>query len=181
MGYLDKAKVYLCGGIDLCDDCGIPWRRDIRNKTRNIKKIKVKFFDPTDKPNGLVSECGIEKNKVNELKKAGMLKEAGDYVKRFRRYDLRMVDFSDFLIIKIDLNYHLCGSYFEVETACRQQKPVFAIIEQGRNSCPNWLLSYLKPEEIFNNVDECVYYLVKLDKGEIPLDDRWVIIDLDEI
>ena len=97
-------------------------------------------------------------------------------MKTFRHYDLRSIDWSDFVIVKIDITTHLCGSYDEVFLAERQSKPILVIIgeSQTKYDIPTWLVAFINEDEIFNNEDECIDYLVKINNGEICLDERWV-------
>ena len=102
--------------------------------------------------------------------------EARKYVKTFRHYDLRAIDWSDFVIVKIDINSHLCGTYDEVFLAERELKPILVIMgeNQTKYDIPTWLLAFINEFEIFDSEDECIDYLIKLDKKEIVLDERWV-------
>jgi len=172
---LNEKRCVLSGGIDRVADNGAEWRKYIRKECKK-RGINIIFFDPCDKPNGLGSEIGVEKTKVRELIDNDRWVEARKYVKIFRHYDLRAIDWSDFVIVKIDINSHLCGSYDEIFLAERQSKPVFVIMgeNQTKYDIPTWLVSFINENEIFNNEDECIDYLVKINNGEIFLDERWV-------
>jgi len=179
MGEMYRMRAFLSGPIDRVSDDGVEWRNYIKAGSKEMK-LGVLYFDPCDKPKGLGSEIGAEKEKVKKLINEGKWEEAKRYVKTFRRYDLRGVDWSDFVIVKIDLNVHMCGTYDEIFTAWREGKPVFIIMGKGqkKEDVPSWLISYIKgPSEIFETEDECLEYLKKLDEGIIELDDRWVKID----
>jgi hypothetical protein len=176
-GQLKGATCFLSGPIDRVADDGVEWRKYIREQAEK-RDLGLSFFDPCDKPEGLGSEVGIEKNKVQELVREGKWQEAQDFVKMFRRYDLRGVDTSDFLIVKVDMNVHMCGTYDELFTAEREQKPILIVMGAGQKKLdiPTWLIAFIHPDEIFETEDECLDYLEKLNKGEIEFDRRWVPI-----
>jgi len=175
MNELDGKRCVLSGGIDRVVDDGVEWRRYIKKECKK-RNINIVFFDPCDKPNGLGSEIGVEKTKVRALIGNNKWDEAKEYVKTFRHYDLRAIDWSDFVIVKIDINSHLCGSYDEIFLAERELKPVFVIMEEGQTKydIPTWLVSFIHEDEIFKNKDECIEYLMKINNNEITLDERWV-------
>lgn len=175
MSKLQGKRCMLSGGIDRVVDDGIGWRQYIKEECKK-RKIDMIFFDPCDKPKGLGSEIGVEKVKVRELINSDKWEEAKNYVKTFRHYDLRAVDWSDLVIVKIDLNSHLCGTYDEVFLAEREMKPVFVIMGEGQTKydIPTWLVAFIKENEIFDNEDECISYLNNINKGKIFLDERWL-------
>lgn len=173
MNYLFNMVTYLMGPIDRADDDGVSWRKDLRNKCEK-RNFNIKFLDPTDKPIHIGQEIGEEKNRLRRLLEENKWAEAKKVVSKIRHYDLRMVDTCNFGIIYIDLNVHSCGSYDELFTAERQQKPVLVIMKQKKKDIPGWLVSFIKEEEVFESVDECVDYLGKIDSGEIIPDDRWI-------
>ena len=176
-GLLKGATCFLSGPIDRVADDGVQWRLYIREKAEEMD-LGLSFFDPCDKPEGLGCEIGVEKTKVQDLIRDGKWDEAQEFVKTFRRYDLRGVDTSDFVIVKVDLDVHMCGTYDELFTAEREQKPVLVIMGKGqkKEDIPTWLVAFIRPEEIFETEDECLEYLDKLNKGELEFDRRWVPI-----
>jgi hypothetical protein len=178
-GFLKGATCFLSGPIDRVDDDGVQWRNYIKEQSKK-RDLGLSFFDPCDKPEGLGSEIGVEKFKVQNLIKEGKWDEARDFVKTFRRYDLRGVDTSDFIIVKVDMKVHMCGTYDELFTAEREQKPILVIMGAGqkREDIPTWLISFIRPSEIFETEDECLDHLEKLNNGEVSFDSRWVPIKL---
>lgn len=176
-GLIKGATCFLSGPIDRVSDDGVQWRNYIKEQAAE-RDLGLNFFDPCDKPEGLGSEIGIEKNKVRDLLQEGKWEEAQDFVKIFRRYDLRGVDTSDFLIVKVDMAVHMCGTYDELFTAEREQKPILVIMGTGQKKLdiPTWLIAFIRPDEIFETEDECLDYLEKLNKGELEFDRRWVPI-----
>ena len=170
-------SIFLSGGIDRVEDDGIGWRKEIRSKCENAN-LNFNFYDPTDKPEGLGSEIGDEKNRIQKLMRQGKWEQAQEEVKIFRRYDLRMVDHSHLYIIYIDLNVHYCGSWDEFNVAERQQKPIFVIMAPGQSKyeIPSWSVASVREDEVFESVDECIEHLKLLNEGKILLDKRWVKI-----
>lgn len=173
-GVLYDTKLYLAGSIDNAPDDGIGWRKKFRELSCQ-KGLSINFLDPTDKPANLSQEIGEEKDAVHRLKLQGKFDEARRIVIKYRRADLRMVDKSDIFVVYVNTSLHMCGSYMEVQIANLEKKPILVIIQQGKKSIPDWLLSYVTTAEIFDTVEECVQYLVEVDNAEIALDDRWVI------
>ena len=175
---LDGIRCVLSGGIDRVRDDGIVWRKNIKKRCAE-EGLNIKFFDPCDKPNGLGSEVGVEKKKVKELLISGRWQEAREFVRTFRHYDLRAIDWSDFVIVKIDIDAHLCGTYNEVFLAESQRKPIFVIMgdNQKKEDIPSWLVAFINEWKIFETEEECVRYLIQINLGAVQLDERWVKID----
>jgi len=174
MGKLDGAIGYLAGAITYVNDDGVLWRKDIKERSR-IAIPKVSFFDPTEKPPGLGNEIGFEKQKAKKWRQNGEFDKLTSHVKKYRRLDLRMCDNSHFLIWYIDTNIFTVGSIDETTVCEKQRKPILAIIKQGKKNAPDWLFAMMKHQEMFENNQECVDYLSKLDNGEIKMDERWVL------
>ena len=174
MGKLNGAIGYLAGAITYVNDDGVSWRQDLKNRAK-IAIPNVSFFDPTEKPKGLGSEIGYEKHQAREWKQNGEFDKLTRHVKKYRHLDLRLVDNSQFVIWYIDTSVFTLGSSNEMLEGERQRKPLFAIIKQGKRNAPDWLFAMMKHQEMFENNQECVDYLVKLDSGEIELDNRWVL------
>lgn len=177
MKNLDGMSVYLAGAIDRAPDDGVAWRKSIIQKSIE-RGLKLQWFDPCNKPkslgNDIPGEIGEEKRKVKQFKKEGQWEKAKEIVHKYRRYDLRMVDTRDFIIAKIDPDIHLCGTYQEIFLAEQQHKPILAIMDKPFCEIPDWLMDVIRKEELFNGVNDCVNYLVKVNNGEISMDDRWV-------
>jgi hypothetical protein len=174
---LTGLKIFLSGPIDRISDDGVGWRKEIKSKCKRAK-FPFTFFDPTDKPEGMGSEIGDEKIRIQELMKRKKWEQAKTEVKVFGRFDLRMVDLSHVLILYCDINIHMCGSYEEFVTAKRQHKPCFVIMAEGQSKydIPSWLIQHLNEDEVFDSVSECVDHLKLMYEGKIVPDDRWVIV-----
>ncbi len=178
MNFLKDSRCVLSGAIDRCDDDGVQWRNYIKDECEK-RTFGIKFFDPCNKPKSLGSEIGIEKQKVKQLVKDGKWKEAQEFVKTFRHYDLRAIDWCDFVIVKIDISLHACGTYDEIFMAEREHKLILVIMgeRQTKIELPSWLIAFINEEEVFDTEDDCIEYMSKLHSGEVELDERWVKLD----
>ena len=174
---LKGMKFFLSGPIDRAADDGIKWRKLFKRQCKE-NGLKIKFLDPTDKPKGLGSEIGDEKLRIQKLMSQRKWVQAQNEVKNFRRFDLRMVDACHCFIIYIDLNIHMCGSYDELNTAERQNKPIFVVMADGQSkyNIPTWLVASISEGEVFESIDELVDHLKLLNDGKIIFDRRWVKI-----
>jgi hypothetical protein len=182
-GKLNSACCYLSGPMEFANDHGIGWRRKFIELAWN-RGLDIDFIDPTNKPGGEELKVGEEKGYQAELQEAGKFLELRDYVARYRRYDLRFVDLSDFLIAVIDPTVHMCGTYNEIFIAEQQHKPCFFICEGGLKKLPRWLFDVVDLEDpnkgtrcnVFETLEQVIEELVAIDKGEISLSNKWVLI-----
>jgi hypothetical protein len=168
---LAGTRVYLCGAMDRVPDGGVEWRKRL---TPRLKELGVVLFDPTNKPfyDGKGDES--DRKQREEWVKNGEYDKIREFVKEFRGGDLRMVNNCDFVIIYIDVNVHMCGSYEEIAIATHEKKPILVVCEQGKPRTPQWLFGQLPHEHIFGSFDELMTYLHGID--EHGLDDesgRW--------
>lgn len=166
-------RVYLAGPIDDASDDGVRWRTELIALCDSYG-IGLKYFNPTNKPKSLQCEIGLEKNIIKQYLVQEEWSKAQEFMKKIRHEDLTMVDKSDFLIAYVDKDSHMCGTYDEMFTAEDQSKPIFTIVKQGKKNIPAWLVSFLREEEVFNDVKDCVDYLYRISNGTIPMDKRWV-------
>ena len=174
-GILDDTIAYLVGPIDRCTDKGQGWRNNIKIMAKD-KGMKIRFLDPTNKLAGLVKDVGDEQERIHYLKKEQKWEELSQLIKNIVHSDLRCVDFSDFIIMHIDPNIHMAGSYHEMIVAITQKKPIFVFVEGGKINTPSWIFGILDHNNIFDNIVDVVEHLHKINIGEICLDNRWVII-----
>jgi len=177
-GLIKGFRIFLSGPIDRADDFGMGWRKTIRKLCRDAE-LGVFFFDPTNKPKSMRTESGIEAIMIQEMVREDKWGEAKAFTKVIRREDLRGVDWADIVIVNLDIDSRPCGTYDEVFTAYRESKPVYIIMAGDRTKydIPSWLVSYIEgPEDIFDNLEDCVERLIQLDRGEFPFDARFVKI-----
>lgn len=182
-GKLNGATCYLSGPMEFVADHGVAWRRKCITLCRQ-KGLKIDFIDPTDKPGGKDIKIGENKEHQIMLQSQGRWKELRDYVHAYRRYDLRFVDLSDFLIVVIDPTIFQCGTLDEVFLAERQHKPMFFICEGGLSKLPRWLFDVIDLEDpatktrcnVFTSVEDCVDEIVGIDRGWFPMSSEWVLV-----
>lgn len=171
---LDGSISYLIGSIDNAADQGRGWRKHLVSLCSE-KGLKIKFLDPTNKITGLKEEVGSEHSRIMTLKNQQRYDELSETMRTIVRQDHRCVDLSDFVIFLIDTNIHTCGSYFEFQSSLTQKKPYFIIVPEGKQKTPAWLFGICDHNNIYNSVEDVVDRLIKLNSGEIPLSDRWVL------
>jgi len=173
-GILDEALTYLAGSIDYAPDDGVGWREKIKAgiKSRNIN---LSILDPTKKFGNLKSESKEEKELHFSLKEQKKYDELTMYMKKIVRQDLRQIDFCDFLIAKIDVSIHSCGTYHEIILADNQHKPVLLIVEGGKNNCPSWLFGILDHNLMFNSEIELLNFLNEVNNGKMEIGDKWIL------
>lgn len=183
MGELNGACAYLSGSMEYAQDHGVEWRRKFIELLKE-KNLKIDCIDPTNKPGGKDMHIGENKNHQIELQTSGRWAELQEYVSDYRRYDLRFVDLSDFLVAVIDPSVPQWGTSNEVYEAERQHKPIFFVIKGGLYKLPRWLFDVVKIEDktkgvrgnVFETIEEVVEELVLLDTAQIPLTKKWVLV-----
>lgn len=156
VGKLSNACAYLSGPMEFVADHGVGWRRKFIEMIEKAN-LNIDCIDPTNKPGDEDMKIGENKEFQIKLQSEGKFLQLQSYVKAFRRYDLRFVDISDFLVAVIDPTIPQWGTSNEIYEAERQHKPIFFIIEGGlskvvcRNcldGCLIWLISALEPIRI---------------------------------
>ncbi len=179
MNELEGIKVFLSGAMDMCSDDGVGWRQEFREKAGKAG-LDFKFFDPTDKPDGVAPETGLEKHAIKQALMDGNWEFAAEQSREVRHVDLRMIDSTNLYIVHIDLNDFACGTWNEFFEAEGQQKPQFVIMADGfeKYDIPLWLVGIVREDEVFAGIDDCVAHLVEINAGRIEQDDRWLRINV---
>lgn len=180
MGKLDCACGYLSGPMEFVADHGVEWRRKFIQLCRE-RQLNIDLIDPTNKPGGHEMSMVENRNYQETLQKAGRWKELRNYVHQYRRYDLRYVDNSDFIVAVIDRSVPQWGTSDELYTAEDQHKPMFFICEGGLYKLPRWLFDVIDLNEdgttnVYESVEAVVDELVALDEGIKPMSDKWVLV-----
>ena len=154
---------------------GRSWREKV---TTELNALGITVFDPYKKP-------FIDDSAEDEARRKSLLESMANedydtvtkHMKHVRNSDLRLCDLSDFLIAHIIPSVASWGSAEELVTACRMKKPVFISIEGGKKLTPLWMLAMFPHKYIYNNVDEVLDMVKKIDSGEKPIDsDRWRLL-----
>ena len=168
---LKGMKNYLSGSMDECPDGGVSWRLDMQDF---LWSLGCGVLNPCDKPTMFALEDVDTREKIKYLKGEGRYDEVSAIMKDISSIDLRMVDVADFLILHINKDYHMAGSYGEQSTACIQRKPVIVHCEQGKDAVPNWLWGVCNHNVFFSTWNEVKTYLLHVHQDE-EVDDfkRW--------
>jgi hypothetical protein len=174
MGRLDGSRCYQIGPIDNCPNGGVDWRRSIRPA---LEKMGVGVLDPTNKPIKDYNEDAELIASRRALKEAGKFDELAAIMKPIRNVDLRMCDIVDFGIAFLDTSIVMCGTWEEIVTLNREKKPVLIVCKQGKKAMPDWTFAQLPHEFFFNNFDELLVYLNKVNNNECETSERWVFFD----
>ena len=148
MNRLKQNLCYLIGPIDEAADKGVGWREDL---TEFLQNIGVGVFNPCDKPTDFAEEDANFVETLRELKKHGKYAEVAAKVKPVVSIDLHMLDLSNFCVMYVDKNVHMCGSYAEATYASLEHKPIIVVGEQGVSEIPSWLFGMLNHELFFDD------------------------------
>ena len=133
---LKGTMCYLCGAMDRVPDGGEGWRRMISPVLRDMG---IGVLAPCNKHTDFAEENAEFRKEVEILK----LSKRYDQVKKLMRdvaaIDLRMVDIAHFVIMYMDTNVHMCGSYHEASVAIQQKHPLVIVCKQGKQHIPTWM------------------------------------------
>lgn len=189
-GRLAGATGYLSGPMEYVADHGVEWRRKFIKLVREAT-LNIDLIDPTNKPGGANIKIGENKAHQETLQQQGRWLELQQYVHSYRRYDLRFVDISDFMVVVVDPRVPQWGTAHEVYLAEQQHKPMFFICDGGLNKLPRWLFDVVELERrvvtqhntfantrcnVFETVEQVVQELIALDCGVYDLSDEWVLV-----
>lgn len=186
MGILRGSICYLSGAIEYAPDHGVSWRQDFIQKAK-AAKLGILCLDPTNKPeiegwdSILKGHLREDQQYQQQLQGNGEFKELQRYVSGYRRLDLRLVDYSDFLVVAVNPTIPQWGTANEVYMAESQHKPIFFVGPSGE-IFPRWLFDILDITEedyirnLFLSVDHLIEHLCKINNGEIKINDEWVLI-----
>ncbi len=178
MHRLERHHAYLAGPIDDIQDRGVGWRKDI---TKFLNKLKIGVLCPINKPIGTQEDEGFLED-VNSLKEQGRFEEAYQIMKDVVADDYRMVDKADFVILYIDRDAHMCGSYHESALAVYQRKPVIICCKQGVENVPNWLFGMCKYQMFFNDWNKVKEYIEHICyDAKVECHNRWKFFDNNRI
>lgn len=176
---LKGMKVYLSGGMDRVPDGGVGWRSFISSQMMNMG---IGVLNPCDKPIKFVEENKHTRKLVRWSKEDGCFDVAKGIMKPICYSDLRMVDVADFLIVYIDTEVHLAGTYHELTLGIMQKKPTLIMCEQGKSEIPNWWFGVIPHELMFSSWGELLAYLNKINNGEDDRDlGRWRFFDFKKV
>ena len=175
MGKLDRAVCYLSGAMEKAQDHGVLWRKKFIRMSCETG-LSIDYIDPTNKPGGQNMRIGECHKIQNDLQRKGQFKELKKYVSKYRHYDLRFVDLSDFIIVMVDPTIPQWGTSNEIYVAEEQHKPIFIICEGGLYDLPRWLFDVVPLDRDFDSLNGAIEKLLALDRGEEELCEDWVLV-----
>lgn len=170
---LEGTKVYLVGHMEYADG------RDWRNKVKRILgKRKIVCFDPYHKP--FINEIREDSKARGQLKEEMARGDFDAVAKRMgevRRDDLRLCDLSDFFIVNIVPEIASWGTAEELVWANRLKKPIFLVVQGGKEKTPLWIMGMLPHKYIYSSIDEALNVIKGIDDGNVTLDNkRWRLL-----
>jgi len=170
---LYKTKTYLVGPMQYRN--GEDWRTYVQNI---LQKRCITVFNPYHKPFIKdVQEGDVVRKSTTELLEQEKYDEVVEVFKPIRSYDLAMVDRSDFIIANIIPEVPTIGTVEEIVTAVRMKKPIFMAVEGGKKKCPLWFFGMFPHKYIYNNLDDLVDMVCRIDDGIQEIDsDRWRLL-----
>lgn len=185
MGLLKGAVGYLSGPIEYVADHGVEWRKKFIDLSKKAK-LGILCIDPCNKPEidgweellkRLPREDQIHQRRLQE---DGKFEELREYVSSYRRLDLRLVDYSDFIVVVVDPSIPQWGTANEVYMAEAQHKPLFFICPDGMKKLPRWLFDVIDFGDgrcnVFESVEEVIEHLIQINDRKIKITDEWVLI-----
>ena len=181
MNRLDRMLCYQSGGMDRVSVWGdaVGWRNDLKPF---LFEKGVGVLDPCDKATTIAIEDQDVREKKKILKEQGRYDELRDIMKPICAIDLRMVDICSFVVLYIDTDIHMAGSYHEATVAINQKKPVLIVCKQGKENIPDWFFGVIPHKMMFSNWDELKDYLNYIDTAEdAEHENRWRFLDWDQV
>ena len=177
---LSNMLCYLIGPMDDVKDGGIEWREQI---SLHLWDFGVGVLNPCDKPIDLASENDETRNEIIKHKKNKDYDRVKKIMQPIVSSDLHMVDLSNFVILYIDKNAHMCGSYHESTYACLEKKPIIVCCKQGKDEIPNWLYGIANHRLFFSNWKSVENYLLNVAYSslETHILNGWRFLDYEKI
>ena len=179
-------SVYLSGNMESAFQAKKIWRNNI---SPFLKSLGMVVFNPYNKDQLIHSfhRNGLEDDATHELKLQSVTNKNWDLLQSIMKnivsLDLRQVDKCDVIITNLDLSGPICGTYQEIFTAEKQNKPILVCCEQGIKNIPMWLRGVLPPELLFDNLEEIKEYLwhIAYDSDDtINCLGRWKFFDIEK-
>ena len=179
MNRLKGMTAYLCGAMDRVADGGAEWREHI---TPRLQELGVGVFNPCNKPSDYAPEDEDTRELIHTLKRSEKYDDVSAIMKPICAVDLRMVDIAHFIVMNIDMDNHLCGSYHEAFVAIGQKKPVVIMCKQGKRGLPNWMFGVVPHQMVFSNWSETIEYLHHINEDEdVEHLNRWRFFDFNKV
>lgn len=181
---LKGAIFYLSGPIDdvRLAEHATDWRENI---TIFLQSLGCGVFNPMDKPINYPTACESYENV--QVRKSWKQQEKFDDVYRTMKAvcstDMRLVDLSHAMILYIDRDVHMCGSYIETAWAALERKPIVVMCKQGKVAIPDFLYGITPHEMFFSNWYDVKRYIYGVHScaDRLTLNKRWQFIDINKV
>ena len=122
------------------------------------------------------------RDRIERFKKSNNFESVKSEMRDIAAIDLRMVDIAHFVIMDIDIDVHMCGSYHEAFVAVAQKKPLLIMCQQGKQNVPNWLFGVVPHEHMFGSWSELIEYIHHINEDEEVEDlNRWRFFDWEKV
>ena len=194
MNRLKGTLAYLSGPMDEVPDLGRDWRLEIQEF---LWSLGVGVLNPCDKPTELGKEDEdlqrltlLLRADAEDFEAQGKIEMADACYEQIEELmnpivsvDFAMVDRAGFIILYVDKDYHMCGSYSEETLAVLQKKPVIICCKQGKWCIPNFLFKRKgRHKTMFSNWKQVREYLFSVAHDE-EVDDLgvWKFFDYEKV
>lgn len=163
---LYRTKVYTIGAMEYAD--GSNWRETVE---KCLIPRNITVFNPYRKP--FINDCDESPDVRVRMRKH---MENGDYetvtewARSIRRFDLNLVDRSDFIIAYIIPSTASWGTAEELSTAVAARKPIFVVVQGGKKNTPLWLMGQLKHKYIYDSIEDALKMIRNIDDGVVTID-----------
>lgn len=153
--------------------------KEWRIKTTSfLNSINVTVFDPYIRPFLLeIKEDEEARSKMKSQMLNGEYDKVADRMKAVRSDDLRLCDICDFAIAYISPTVSSWGAAEEIYTLNRMKKPIFVVIDGGKQLTPFWLMGTLPHKYFYNNIEEALNMIKSINDGSREIDsERWRLL-----
>ena len=164
MNRLKNARCYLAGAIEKDSYGGAPWRDKVK---QDLRDIGIQWLDPCEKPITVGIEDSSTGAKLKNLRYDQRGTEVREIIHAIRHVDLRMVDISDFIIVRLDPDVPTFGTHEEVYRAIDQNKPTLILVEGGLDKTPLWWFDKVDLSLLFGNWTDLYAYLDLVAKSPV--------------
>lgn len=168
-GILYKTTTYLAGNLENTSDATI-WREEL---TEKLNQLGINVLDPTKQfLTEQVTENEQDRINVKIWRENKEFKRIHDFLVPIIRRDLRAIDYSSFVIVKIEPDKASYGTIHELIIASIQRKPILILIDNIK-LMPIWLIGLVNMDFCFEKIDDLMNYLKQVNEGKIPLDTKY--------
>lgn len=176
MNRLRGTACYLAGPMTAVQDLGVAWRQAI---TPDLNDLGVVVLDPTNKPIEIGQENQKQREHLADYIANGNFDEVRRFMKVIRRVDLRCIDLSSFVIVRLD-GTDTMGTYEEIALSVKEQKPTLIWLDGKLNkkNVNPWLYAQVDHQHIFESWADLLAYLKRIDSSkDHPEERRWMLFE----